>query len=157
MATTFETNLTEALSNLQINLPANVVTDTNLSSKLPTNVVTTEKGSTLYASKSENNSKVAISGNRGQLAGMETPANGTVVNGTSADSMTATGNVTVQTGAANTAWTKAVTINNAGYTVTLNGSWHWVGGKAPEIKVPGILVCHWNSSVGLANYISGAA
>ena len=116
------------------------------------NVITTT-----YASKSENNSKVAISGNRGQLAGMETPANGTVVNGTSADSMTATGNITVQTGVANTAWTKAVTINNASYTISLGGSWHWVGGKAPEIKVPGILVCHWNSSVGLANYISGAA
>lgn len=99
---------------------------------------------------------VPKSGSRGALAGSETPGSGTTVNDTSPDTMTASGNITVANGTAGTAWTKAVTMTSV-LTVTLGSSWHWAGGKAPTIKAPALLVCHWNGTVGIANITNGAA
>ena len=101
------------------------------------------------------NAKIPKSGNRGALAGYSTSATGTTVNATSCDSMYASGNVTVANGATGQTWTKVVKLS-AG-TVTLGTNWTWVGGEAPELKYPCLLVCHWNQDRGIAGIVTGVA
>ena len=108
-----------------------------------------------YATAESVNTKINLSGSRGKLAGYEAATAGTTVNQDSPDSQYASAAVTVQAGTAGTSWTKVVKMS-AG-TASFTGSWFWVGGKAPEFKYPGLLVCHWNNDQGLINYISGAA
>ena len=95
------------------------------------------------------------SGNRGTLAGYSTSATGTTVNATSGDSLYASANVTVVNGASGQTWTKVVKLS-AG-TVTLGTNWAWVGGEAPELKYPCLLVCHWNQDKGIAGIVAGVA
>lgn len=95
------------------------------------------------------------SGNRGTLAGYYTSATGTTVNATSGDSLYASANVTVANGASGQTWTKVVKLS-AG-TVTLGTNWAWVGGEAPELKYPCLLVCHWNQDKGIAGIVAGVA
>ena len=95
------------------------------------------------------------SGNRGALAGYSTSATGTTVNATSGDSLYASANVTVANGATGQTWTKVVKLS-AG-TVTLGTNWAWVGGGAPELKYPCLLVCHWNQDKGIAGIVAGVA
>lgn len=95
------------------------------------------------------------SGNRGTLAGYSTSATGTTVNATSGDSLYASANVTVANGATGQTWTKVVKLS-AG-TVTLGTNWAWVGGEAPVLKYPCLLVCHWNQDKGIAGIIAGVA
>jgi len=95
------------------------------------------------------------SGNRGTLAGYSTSATGTTVNATSGDSLYASANVTVVNGASGQTWTKVVKLS-AG-TVTLGTNWSWVGGEAPELKYPCLLVCHWNQDKGVAGIVAGVA
>ena len=95
------------------------------------------------------------SGNRGALAGYSTSATGTTVNATSGDSLYASTNVTVANGATGQTWTKVVKLS-AG-TVTLGTNWSWVGGEAPELKYPCLLVCHWNQDKGIAGIVTGVA
>ena len=98
---------------------------------------------------------LAKTGNRGALAGYSTSATGTTVNATSGDSLYASANVTVANGATGQTWTKVVKLS-AG-TVTLGTNWSWVGGEAPELKYPCLLVCHWNQDKGIAGIVAGVA
>ena len=99
------------------------------------------------------------SGNRGALKGFENSTAGTTVNDTSPDTQHTGSNVTVQNGTTNAtiSWTKVVDMT-AG-TVTLGSSWVWSGGKAPTLKYPGVLTCHWNGGnrKGIAIYTAGAS
>lgn len=101
------------------------------------------------------NATIPKSGNRGTLAGYSPSATGTTVNATSGDSLYASANVTVANGATGQTWTKVVKMS-AG-TVTLGTNWTWVGGEAPELKYPCILVCHWNQDKGIAGIVAGVA
>lgn len=101
------------------------------------------------------NATIPKSGNRGALAGYSTSATGTTVNATSGDSLYASANVTVANGATEQTWTKVVKLS-AG-TVTLGTNWAWVGGEAPELKYPCLLVCHWNQDKGIAGIVAGVA
>lgn len=101
------------------------------------------------------NATIPKSGNRGALAGYSTSATGTTVNATSGDSLYASADVTVANGATGQTWTKVVKLS-AG-TVTLGTNWAWVGGEAPELKYPCLLVCHWNQDKGIAGIVAGVA
>lgn len=101
------------------------------------------------------NVAIPKSGNRGALAGYSSSATGTTVNATSGDSLYASANVTVANGETGQTWTKVVKLS-AG-TVTLGTNWTWVGGVAPELKYPCILVCHWNQDKGIAGIVAGVA
>lgn len=101
------------------------------------------------------NAAIPKSGNRGALAGYSSSATGTTVNATSGDSLYASANVTVANGATGQTWTKVVKLS-AG-TVTLGTNWAWVGGEAPELKYPCLLVCHWNQDKGIAGIVAGVA
>lgn len=101
------------------------------------------------------NATIPKSGNRGTLAGYSPSATGTTVNATSGDSLYASANVTVATGATGQTWTKVVKMS-AG-TVTLGTNWTWVGGEVPELKYPCLLVCHWNQDKGIAGIVAGVA
>lgn len=101
------------------------------------------------------NATIPKSGNRGALAGYSSSATGTTVNATSGDSMYASANVTVANGASGQTWTKVVKLS-AG-TVSLGTGWAWVGGEAPELKYPCLLVCHWNQDKGIAGIVAGVA
>ena len=63
--------------------------------------------------------------------------------------------MTVANGATGQTWTKVVKLS-AG-TVTLGNNWSWVGGEAPELKYPCLLVCHWNQDKGIAGIVAGVA
>lgn len=99
------------------------------------------------------------SGNRGAIAGYELSTEGATVNDSSPDTQhSIIRSVTVVNGSANAAWTKVVTM--VGGSVSLSGNyWAWSGGKAPELKFPGVLVCHWNGwlAKGIASFISGTS
>ena len=101
------------------------------------------------------NAAIPKSGNRGALAGYSSSATGTTVNATSGDSLYASANVTVANGELGQTWTKVVKLS-AG-TVSLGTNWSWVGGEAPELKYPCLLVCHWNQDKGIAGIVAGVA
>lgn len=95
------------------------------------------------------------SGNRGALAGYESSTRGIIVSDTSKDSQTASGAITVKQGTSGTTWTKVMYMTSG--SVSLGAYWKWSGGSAPTLKFPGVLVCHWNDTGGIANYIAGAS
>lgn len=109
----------------------------------------------LNAASTQASNAIPKSGNRGTLAGYSSSATGTTVNATSGDSLYASANVTVANGATGQTWTKVVKLS-AG-TVSLGTNWSWVGGVAPELKYPCILVCHWNQDKGIAGIVAGVA
>lgn len=95
------------------------------------------------------------SGNRGAIAGYESSTRGIIVSDTSADSQTTSGAISVKQGTPGTTWTKVMYITSG--SVSLGANWKWSGGSAPTLKFPGVLVCHWNDTGGIANYIAGAS
>lgn len=99
------------------------------------------------------NTKVAISGSRGALAGYETSGTATTINASSPDANQVGANVTVANGASGTAWTKHVRVT-AAVTVTLGSAWDWAGGEAPEITAGGVVVLCWCGDGGVANFVS---
>lgn len=109
----------------------------------------------LNSASTQASNAIPKSGNRGALAGYSTSATGSTVNATSGDSLYASANVTVANGATGQTWTKVVKLS-AG-TVTLGTNWSWVGGEAPTLKYPCLLVCHWNQDKGIAGIIAGVA
>lgn len=109
----------------------------------------------LNSASTQASNAIPKSGNRGALAGYSTSATGHTVNATSGDSLYASENVTVADGATGQTWTKVVKLS-AG-TVTLGTNWSWVGGAAPKLKYPCLLVCHWNQDKGIAGIIAGVA
>lgn len=101
---------------------------------------------------------VGKQGNRGNLAGYETPvvqSTALTVNGSSHDSNLVTGavRITVSNGVANQSWTKTVAISNASATISLGTSWKWYGGAAPDVRANCVLVLHWCSTFGLASLL----
>ena len=119
-----------------------------------------------YAKKSEipevdTSDLVLKDGNRGQLAGYETPnvtASAVTITQDSADSTQVTGAVavTVATGTEGTSWTKTVSLVNASATITLGDSWVWSGGEVPTVSENAVLVLHWCNDIGVANLLDGA-
>ena len=109
----------------------------------------------LNSASTQASNAIPKSGNRGALAGYSTSATGSTVNATSGDSLYASADVTVDNGATGQTWTKVVKLS-AG-TVTLGTNWSWVGGAAPKLKYPCLLVCHWNQDKGIAGIIAGVA
>ena len=109
----------------------------------------------LNSASTQASNAIPKAGNRGALAGYSSSATGTTVNATSGDSLYASANVTVANGATGQTWTKVVKLS-AG-TVTLGTNWAWVGGEAPELKYPCLLVCHWNQDKGIAGIVAGVA
>lgn len=98
--------------------------------------------------------KINLTGSRGQLAGYEAVSSvaAVMINGNSADSIEASGNVTVSNGSAGQCWTKVVHITAGTPNVQLGGAWHWQNGSNPEMKTGGFLVLCWCSTAGLAIY-----
>lgn len=94
-------------------------------------------------------------GNRGALGGYATSTSGATVNASAKDSQYTGSAVTVANGAAGQTWTKVVKMS-AG-TVQLGTNWAWVGGEAPELKFPCLLICHWNHDKGIAGLVAGVA
>ena len=94
------------------------------------------------------------SGNRGAIAGYESSTRGIIVSDTSADSLTSSGAISVRQGTPGTTWTKVMYMTSG--SVSLGANWKWSGGSAPTLKFPGVLVCHWNDTGGIASYTAGA-
>lgn len=94
------------------------------------------------------------SGNRGAIAGFESSIRGFMLSDTSADSMTASGAISVKQGVSGATWTKVMYMISG--SVSLGENWKWAGGSAPTLKFPGVLVCHWNDIGGIASYTAGA-
>lgn len=114
----------------------------------------------LNSASTQASNAIPKSGNRGALKGFENSTAGTTVNDASPDTQHTAGDVIVNGGTSNNAaasWTKVVDMT-AG-TVTLGSNWVWSGGKAPTLKFPGVLTCHWNggNSKGIAIYTAGAS
>lgn len=142
-------------------------TTVNGSSTLATNAELSSLQSTVsstYATKSELgnyattatvNGKINISGSRGDTAGYENTVTGNTVSATGRDCQVASGTITVSNGSSGQAWTKVVKLGSA-VTVNLGSSFRWANGEAPEIKVPALLVCHWNNDAGIASVVNGA-
>lgn len=95
------------------------------------------------------------SGNRGAIAGYESSTSGIIVSDTSADSQTTSGAIAVKQGTSGTTWTKIMYMTSG--SVSIGANWKWSGGSAPTLKFPGVLVCHWNDTGGIATYIAGAS
>lgn len=96
-------------------------------------------------------------GNRGKVRGYETtgPYTGNLSWTSLEAAYSIGGDIKVLDGEKNTAWTKVVHMLMG--SVTLGSKWVWAGGSTPTLKFPGILVCHWNHTGGIANYIAGAS
>ena len=114
-----------------------------------------------YATTSQVNAKINLSGSRGQLAGYETSATLTSLSVTQAtqDSIlyNSTAAITCNNGSAGTAWIKVVMLAQVPSSVNLGSSWAWVGGSAPTLAANGILVLSWQNTRGLANFLSPSA
>lgn len=95
------------------------------------------------------------SGNRGAIAGYESSTRDIIVSDTSADSLTSSSAITVKQGTSGTTWTKVMYLTSG--SVSLEANWKWSGGSAPTLKFPGVLVCHWNDTGGIASYTAGAS
>ena len=99
-------------------------------------------------------------GNRGNLAGFETPSisesGEVVIDGLSGDTMVIiqTDPITIPDGQQGSSWTKALLIGvNGNSTITLGGNWKWASGEPPTLSVYSLLVLHWNYAFGVASYI----
>lgn len=95
------------------------------------------------------------SGNRGAIAGYESSTRGIIVSDESKDSQTTSDAISVKQGTSGTTWTKVMYMTSG--SVSLGVNWKWSGGRAPTLKFPGVLVCHWNDTGGIASYTAGAS
>lgn len=113
----------------------------------------------LNSASQQASNAIPKAGNRGALKGFESSTSGTTVNDSSPDTQHASSSVTVQNGTNNatTSWTKVVDMTSG--SVSLGSYWYWSGGKAPTLKYPGVLTCHWNggNNKGIAIYTAGAS
>ena len=114
-----------------------------------------------YATTSSLNTKINLSGSRGQLAGYEQCATVTslTLTDTSADSnyYNSTSAITVNDGTTGMSWTKTVKLAQVPASVNMTGNWTWVGGSAPTLVANGLLVFTWQNSHGLINFLSPSA
>ena len=124
-----------------------------IASLTTTNTNVTNAQTTATQAKTSADAKVAISGNRGQLAGYETTGSVTTVSADSPDASEANSDITVAIGAEGTAWTKVVRVTG-NVSVTLHSAWVWATDDVPEITSGGFLVLCWCGSGGVANFVS---
>ena len=114
-----------------------------------------------YATTSSLNTKINLSGSRGQLAGYEQCATVTSLTLTdnSADSnyYNSTSAITVNDGTTGMSWTKTVKLAQVPASVNMTGNWTWVGGSAPTMVANGLLVFTWQNNHGLINFLSPSA
>lgn len=113
------------------------------------------------ADTATDNTKIRLTGARGQLAGYETTSTVTslTVNATTPDSTyyNSTAAITVSNGSANQSWTKVVMFGQQPSSVNLGSSWSWVGGSVPTLAANGVLVLTWQNARGIANFLSPSA
>lgn len=110
---------------------------------------------TIDATQATDSTKIALTGDRGSLAGYEgitTTTSALTINENSPDSqqVNAAVQITVNNGAASQSWTKKVSITNSGASIVLGGNWSWVGGSQPTLTVPCLLVLSWDNNYGMA-------
>ena len=129
--------------------------NTGLAGKANTSHTHTKSQITDFPTIPDTSTLIPKSGNRGALAGYESSTRGIIVSDTSKDSQTASGAITVKQGTSGTTWTKVMYMTSG--SVSLGAYWKWSGDSAPTLKFPGVLVCHWNDTGGIANYIAGAS
>lgn len=114
-----------------------------------------------YATTSSLNTKINLSGSRGQLAGYEDCSTVTslTLTDTSADSnyYNSTAAITVNDGTTGKSWTKTVKLAQVPASVNMTGNWTWVGGSAPTMVANGLLVFTWQNNHGLINFLSPSA
>lgn len=143
------------LSNTLAPYAKTIDVNTGLAGKANTSHTHTKSQITDFPTIPDTSTLIPKSGNRGALAGYESSTRGIIVSGTSKDSQTASGAITVKQGTSGTTWTKVMYMTSG--SVSLGAYWKWSGGSAPTLKFPGVLVCHWNDTGGIANYIAGAS
>lgn len=129
--------------------------NTGLAGKANTSHTHTKSQITDFPTIPDTSTLIPKSGNRGAIAGYESSTRGIIVSDTSADSLTSSGAISVKQGTSGTTWTKVMYMTSG--SVSLGANWKWSGGRAPTLKFPGVLVCHWNDTGGIANYIAGAS
>ena len=105
--------------------------------------------------------RVLMAGNRGSLAGYNTPvvtSSAVTIGANSNEDTQVTGAVavTIANGAASTSWIKVVSLANASATITLGSAWEWVNGEVPEVSANAIVTCYWNNNRGIASLTKGA-
>lgn len=112
----------------------------------------------LNSASTQASNAIPKSGNRGVLSGREESVRGQTVSESSPDSQIQNYvNVDVQIGSLNETWTKVMYMTRGTIETGNAPEWRWVGGNAPTLKFPGVLICHWNSTSGILNYITGVA
>ena len=126
-----------------------------LADKADTSHTHTKSQITDFPTIPDDSTLIPKSGNRGVIAGYESSTRGIIVSNTSADSLTSSGAIAVTQGTSGTTWTKVMYMTSG--SVSLGANWKWSGGSAPTLKFPGVLVCHWNNTGGIASYITGAS
>lgn len=129
--------------------------NTGLAGKANTSHTHTKSQITDFPTIPDTSTLIPKSGNRGAIAGYESSTRGIIVSDTSADSLTSSGAISVKQGTSGTTWTKVMYMTSG--SVSLGANWKWSGGSAPTLKFPGVLVCHWNDTGGIANYIAGVS
>lgn len=132
--------------------------NTGLAGKANTSHTHTKSQITDFPEIPDTSTLIPKTGDRGILAGKETTALGQTVSGNSPDSQIQNYvNVDVQLGSSNETWTKVMYMTHGTIETGNAPEWHWAGGEAPTLKFPGVLVCHWNGTSGILNYIAGVA
>lgn len=113
------------------------------------------------ADTATDNTKIRLTGARGQLAGYEACSTVTslTLTDTSADSndYNATAAITINDGTAGMCWTKTIKLSQVPSAVNFGSNWNWVGGSAPTMVANGLLVCTWQNDHGLINFLSPSA
>lgn len=127
--------------------------DTGLAGKADSSHTHTKSQITDFPTIPDTSTLIPKSGDRGAIAGYESSTEGIIVSNTSADSQNASGAISVTQGTSDTTWTKVMYMTSG--SVSLGVNWKWAGGRAPTLKFPGVLVCHWNNTGGIASYIAG--
>ena len=104
------------------------------------------------------NSKINLTGARGQLAGYENATTTvTTVNDTAQDAGIVNNSVTLAVGTNGVSWVKIYKIESATLNVTLGSGWVWANNEAPEINQYDFLVCAWIGNVGIATVVKRSA
>lgn len=111
----------------------------------------------LNAANTQASNAIPKEGDRGILSGYEqfydSPGE---IDKIAPDTMVSTmGDVNVLNAEDNIVWTKTIHMTQG--SVTLGSGWAWVGGTAPTLKFPGLLILHNSNGIGIANFITGAS
>ena len=113
----------------------------------------------LNAASTQASNAIPKEGDRGVLSGYEQyqDSYGTAdIDKTAPDSIILiAGDVNVLNAEDNIVWTKTVHMTQG--SVTLGSGWVWVGGTAPALKFPGLLILHNSHGSGIANFITGVS